>query len=66
MNELLASIEAKGQVPKENQLLLVQAACSKAGDNACVAKVFEKLVSNYPKPDYWSQLLTSLAQARHR
>jgi tetratricopeptide (TPR) repeat protein len=60
MNELLASIEAKGQVPKENQLLLVQAACSKAGDNACVAKVFEKLVSNYPKPDYWSQLLTSL------
>jgi hypothetical protein len=41
-------------------LLLVQAACSRAGDNACVAKVFEKLVSNYPKPDYWSQLLTSL------
>jgi tetratricopeptide (TPR) repeat protein len=60
MNELLASIESKGQVPKENQLLLVQAACSRAGDNACVAKVFEKLVSNYPKPDYWSQLLTSL------
>jgi tetratricopeptide (TPR) repeat protein len=60
MNELLSTIEAKGQVPKENQLLLVQAACSKAGDNACVAKVFEKLVSNYPKPDYWSQLLTSL------
>ena len=45
MNELLSTIEAKGQVPKENQLLLVQAACSKAGDNACVAKVFEKLVS---------------------
>jgi TolA-binding protein len=60
MNELLASIESKGQVPKENQLLLVQAACSKANDNACVAKVFEKLVSHYPKPDYWSQLLTSL------
>ena len=60
MNELLDGIAAKGQVPKENQLLLVQAACSKAGDNACVAKVFEKLVSNYPKPDYWSQLLTSL------
>jgi len=60
MNELLSQFDAKGQVPKENQLLLVQAACSKAGDNACVAKVFEKLVSNYPKPDYWSQLLTSL------
>ncbi len=60
MNELLSAFDAKGQVPKENQLLLVQAACSRAGDNACVAKVFEKLVSNYPKPDYWSQLLTSL------
>jgi len=62
MNELLASIESKGQVPKENQLLLVQSACSKANDNACVARVFEKLVSNYPKPDYWSQLLTSLTK----
>jgi hypothetical protein len=60
MNELLASFEAKNQAPKEQQLLLVQAACSKAGDNTCVAKVFEKLVSYYPKPDYWSQLLTSL------
>ena len=62
MNELLSAFDAKGQVPKENQLLLVQAACSRAGDNACVAKVFEKLVSNYPKPDYWSQLLTSLTK----
>jgi tetratricopeptide (TPR) repeat protein len=60
MNEMLADLDKSGRVPKENQLLLVQAACSKAGDNACVAKVFEKLVSNYPKPDYWSQLLTSL------
>jgi len=60
MRELLSSLEAKGQVPKENQLLLVQSACSRAGDNPCVAQVFEKLVSNYPKPDYWSQLLTSL------
>ena len=57
MNELLASMEPKGQVPKEQQLLLVQSACSKAGDNACVARVFEKLVSNYPKPEYWPKLL---------
>jgi tetratricopeptide (TPR) repeat protein len=62
MNELLDGLAAKNQVPKENQLLLVQAACSKANDNACVAKVFEKLVANYPKPDYWSQLLTSLTK----
>jgi tetratricopeptide (TPR) repeat protein len=62
MNELLTGLEAKGQTPKEQQLLLVQSACSKAGDNACVARVFEKLVSYYPKPDYWSQLLTSLTK----
>ena len=37
MNELLASIEQSGHVPKEQQLLLVRAACAKAGDNACVA-----------------------------
>lgn len=60
MNELMAELEKSGRVPKEQQLLLVQSACSRAGDNVCVAKVFEKLVSNYPKPDYWSQLLTSL------
>jgi tetratricopeptide (TPR) repeat protein len=62
MNELLDGMAAKGQIPKENQLLLVQAACAKANDNACVAKVFEKLVANYPKPDYWSQLLTAITK----
>jgi len=62
MNELLAEQEKGNKMPKEQQLLLVQAACSKAGDNACVAKVFEKLVSNYPKPDYWSQLLTAITK----
>jgi len=56
MNEVL---ESTGK-PKENQLLLIQAACSKAGDNACVAKVFEKLVVYYPKPDYWQNLMVAL------
>jgi len=60
MNELMADLEKSGRQPKEQQLLLVVSACSKANDNACVARVNEKLVSYYPKPDYWSQLLTSL------
>jgi len=46
--------------PKENDLLLVQAACAKVGDNACKKKVFEKLVVNYPKPDYWSNLMIEM------
>ena len=36
MNEVMASIEQRGAVPKEQQLLLVRAACEKVQDNACV------------------------------
>jgi tetratricopeptide (TPR) repeat protein len=62
MNELLADIDQRGVRPKEQQLLLVVAACQKAGDNSCVAKVFEKLVIYYPKPDYWSNLMVALTK----
>ena len=60
MNEVMAQIEAGGRAPKEQQLLLVQAACSKAGDNNCVSKVFEKLVVYYPKTEYWQNLMVAL------
>jgi tetratricopeptide (TPR) repeat protein len=60
MNELLASMEARGSVPKEQQLLLIRAACDKAGDNNCVSRVFEKLVVHYPKTEYWQNLMVSL------
>jgi hypothetical protein len=56
MNELLE----RGGVPKEQHLLLVRAACEKANNNTCVSKVFEKLVVNYPKPDYWLNLMQAL------
>jgi hypothetical protein len=38
----------------------VAAACGKVGDKACSKKVFEKLVVNYPKPDYWSNLMQEM------
>lgn len=60
MNEMLADLDKRGGVPKEQQLLLVQSACSKVGDNACVSKVFEKLVVNYPKDEYWQNLMAAL------
>jgi hypothetical protein len=56
MNEVLDSSAR----PKENQLLLIQAACSKVGDNACVSRVFEKLVVHYPKTEYWENLMVAL------
>ena len=63
MRELLASIESSGRAPKEQQLLLIVAACQRAGDNACVSTVFEKLVQYYPKPEYWQQLIPALKAA---
>ena len=40
--------------------MLVRAACDKAGDNACVTSVFEKLVVYYPKTEYWQNLMVAL------
>src|SRR6478735_10365291 len=60
MQEVMASIEQKGQAPKEQTLHLIRAACEKVQDNACVTKVYEKLVLFYPKPEYWANLLRSL------
>lgn len=56
MNEVL---EGSGK-PKENDLLLVQAACAKVNDNACTKKVFEKLVVYYPKTEYWQNLMVEM------
>lgn len=51
--------------PKEQQLLLIRAACDKAGNNACVTSVFEKLVVYYPKTEYWSNLMDSLRKGQN-
>jgi hypothetical protein len=57
MKDLLARSE---RAPKEQQLLLIRAACEKAGDNACVSQAYEKLVVYYPKPEYWQNLMKAL------
>jgi tetratricopeptide (TPR) repeat protein len=59
MNEVLESSAR----PKENQLLLIQAACNKVGNNACVSSVFEKLVVYYPKKEYWQNLMVALTNS---
>jgi tetratricopeptide (TPR) repeat protein len=60
MNEVMADIERSGQKPKEQTLLLIRAACDKVDDNACVTRLYEKLVVLYPKPEYWQNLLVAL------
>jgi tetratricopeptide (TPR) repeat protein len=49
-----------GQVPKADLLNLTLSACSKLGDKACETRQTERLVTYYPKPEYWQGLLISL------
>lgn len=49
-----------GRRPKEQLLNLVQNACLKTDDNACLQKTYERLVSYYPKPQYWENLMTAM------
>jgi tetratricopeptide (TPR) repeat protein len=51
-----ASIKA-GASPNSEALQLVLSACVKMDDTACTTKALEKLVTYYPKPEYWSNLL---------
>jgi tetratricopeptide (TPR) repeat protein len=60
MNDVMATVEQRGQTPKEQTLHLIRAACDKVNDNACVTRVYEKLVVLYPKTEYWQNLLRSL------
>jgi tetratricopeptide (TPR) repeat protein len=61
--DIVADQERRGQVPKEQTLLLVQSACLKLNDSQCVTRQFEKLVSHYPKREYWQNLVSSLLQS---
>jgi tetratricopeptide (TPR) repeat protein len=56
-----ADIKA-GRTPKDQSLQLVLSSCVKLEDADCETKALEKLVAYYPKPDYWKQLLYTMAQ----
>jgi tetratricopeptide (TPR) repeat protein len=49
-----------GKTPKDSELQLLMSACMKVDDNECTTKSLERLVTYYPKPDYWKGLLYSL------
>jgi tetratricopeptide (TPR) repeat protein len=49
-----------GQQPKEDALKIVLSSCVKIEDTACQQHAMERLVTYYPKPDYWKQLLLSI------
>ena len=49
-----------GQQPKEDALKLVLSSCVKIEDTACQGHAMERLVTYYPKPEYWKQLLFTI------
>ena len=57
-----ADIKA-GRTPKDQSLQLFLSSCVKLDDGDCTTKALEHLVAYYPKPDYWKQLLYTLAQS---
>ena len=46
-----------GQIPKDQQLGLILNSCIKLDDANCQQHALERLVTYYPKPDYWLFLL---------
>ena len=47
----------EGKVPTNESLALVYSACTKLQDEACQTRAVERMVTYYPKPDTWAQLL---------
>lgn len=59
----IADQEKRGQTPKQNALNMYVTACMKLSDAACTSSAFEKLVSYYPNPDAWANLMQALFKA---
>jgi tetratricopeptide (TPR) repeat protein len=59
----IADQERRGQKPRENALNIYLTSCLKLKDEACTTQGFEKLVSYYPNPDAWANLMDSLFKA---
>jgi tetratricopeptide (TPR) repeat protein len=54
----------EGKTPKEPQLSLILGSCVKLNDNACQTRAMEKLVTYYPKQEYWENLVYTLLQSK--
>jgi len=55
--DVVAKQEAGSQPPEELTYRILQGACIKLKDNACITDQLEKLVIHYPKPQYWQDLM---------
>jgi tetratricopeptide (TPR) repeat protein len=60
MDGIIQNMTKSGKKPKEQTLILVQNACTKSGDNNCLQRTYEQLVTYYPKPQYWQNLVDAM------
>ncbi len=60
MTDVIAKQEAGSKPVDELTYRILQGACIKRKDNACVADQLEKLVIHYPKTQYWQDLMSLL------
>lgn len=57
--------EKRGQRPRENAIQIYVTSCMRLKDEACTAAGFEKLVTYYPNPSGWANLMQSLFASRN-
>ena len=60
MDGIIQGYVKSGKKPKEQTLILVQNACTKTADNGCLQRTYEQLVTYYPKPSYWQNLVDAM------
>ena len=61
--EMVNKAEAAGKKPEEKTLKFIWQTALQLKDDAAQAKVIEKLVADYPKPEYWQYAMVSLKTA---
>jgi len=59
-NDIVNTQIKAGQTPTNESLALIYSACTKLQDEACQTSAVEKMVTYYPKPDTWAQLLYTM------
>ncbi len=60
LNQVIAAGDAAGKPPTEARLQMLTVCYSKAGDDTGHVGALERLVTLYPKPVYWHNLLANL------
>jgi len=60
MADYISKMEAGSKPPDEQSYRILQTACLRLKDDACVVEQIEKLVTHYPKAAYWQDLVNSL------